>query len=135
MPDYLNPGTRKLIQTKMERGGYATPDDLVVAALASLEQQERFGEFGPGEMDKLLAAGESGGAFLDGAAALAARRQRRAERHNDVIPPLDRPAPCYEVRLHGWAYPASVENHGGNQRNRAAKEDRQGAAVDAAGRT
>jgi Arc/MetJ-type ribon-helix-helix transcriptional regulator len=80
MPDYLNPGTRKLIQRRMERGGYATRDDLVVAALASLDQQERFGDFEPGEMDKLLAEGESGGEFLDGAAALAARRRRRAER-------------------------------------------------------
>jgi Arc/MetJ-type ribon-helix-helix transcriptional regulator len=80
MPDYLNPGTRKLIQTRLQRGGYATPDDLVVAALASLEQQERFGEFEPGELDKLLAEGESAGEFRDGAAALAARRRRRAER-------------------------------------------------------
>ena len=80
MSDYLNPATRKLIQTRMKSGGYATPDDLIVAALASLEQQERFGDFGPGEMEALLAEGESGGEFLDGAAALAARRHRRAQR-------------------------------------------------------
>jgi Arc/MetJ-type ribon-helix-helix transcriptional regulator len=80
LSDYLTPGTRKLIQTRMERGGYASADDLVVAALASLDQQERFGDFEPSEMDKLLAEGESGGEFLDGAAALAARRRRRAER-------------------------------------------------------
>jgi hypothetical protein len=49
-----------------------------VAALASLEQQERFGDFATGELDRLLAEGEASGAFLDGEQALAQRRQRRA---------------------------------------------------------
>jgi hypothetical protein len=77
MTQFLNAGTRKLIESRMKRGGYATPDDVVVAALASLEQNERFGDFASGELDKLLAEGEGGG-FVDGAKALEARRRRRA---------------------------------------------------------
>jgi hypothetical protein len=75
---YLNDNTRKLIEARMSRGGYPTPDAVVIAALASLEQHERFGEFSPGELTALLAEGEASGQFMDGAAALSARRQRRA---------------------------------------------------------
>ena len=67
----------------MKRGGYPTPNELIVAALASLEQQERFGDFATGELDRLLAEGEASGAFLDGNEALAQRRQRRAARRSD----------------------------------------------------
>jgi Arc/MetJ-type ribon-helix-helix transcriptional regulator len=77
MAEFLTPDTRKLLQSRMKKGGYATPDDLVVAALASLEQQVRSGDFAAGELDKLLAEGESSGNFIDGAKALAARRRRR----------------------------------------------------------
>lgn len=75
MPQFLNAQTRRLIEHRMKRGGYATADEAVVAALASLEQHERFGDFAPGELEKRLADGEASGEFMDGAAALAARRQ------------------------------------------------------------
>jgi Arc/MetJ-type ribon-helix-helix transcriptional regulator len=78
MAQFLKPETRNLIHARMKRGGYSSPDDLVVAALASLEQQERFGDFAPGELGRLLAEGEASGPFLDGAEALATRRRRRA---------------------------------------------------------
>ena len=80
MTPSLNAETQRLIEDRMKRGGYPTPDDLIVAALASLEQQERFGDFATGELDTLLAEGEASGACLDGEQALAQRRQRRASR-------------------------------------------------------
>jgi len=43
----------------MKSGGYSTPKDALLAGLASLEQQEKFGDFAPGELDKLLAEGEA----------------------------------------------------------------------------
>jgi Arc/MetJ-type ribon-helix-helix transcriptional regulator len=77
MAQFLRAETRKMIDERMKRGGYATADEAVVAALTFLEQHERFGDFAPGELNQLLAAGESSGKFMDGATALAARRQRR----------------------------------------------------------
>src|SRR2546421_12438151 len=91
-PRYDGPGglmisltaqTQKLIQSWMKRGGYPTPDDIVRAALASLEQQERGGDFAPGELDQLLAVADAEierGEVLDGEEALRQRRQRRARR-------------------------------------------------------
>jgi hypothetical protein len=43
----------------MKRGGYASPEDALLAGLASLEQQEGFGDFKAGELDALIAAGEA----------------------------------------------------------------------------
>jgi Arc/MetJ-type ribon-helix-helix transcriptional regulator len=85
MTPFLSAQTRQLIEDRMKRGGYASPDDVVAAALASLDQHERFGDFEPGELDRLLAEGEADGDFLDGAEALAARRRRRGAK--DAEPP------------------------------------------------
>jgi putative addiction module CopG family antidote len=73
----LRASTRKLIETRLKSGGYATADDVVLAALVSLEQQERVGGFRPGELGRLLAEGEASGESLDGRKALRSRRRRR----------------------------------------------------------
>ena len=75
----IGPDVQKLIEERLGRGGYATPDDVILAAMGALEQVERFGDFGPGELDRLLAEGEAGEP-IDGVEALAARRKRRQER-------------------------------------------------------
>ena len=80
----LSPTTQKLIEEQMGRGGYATPDEVIVAALASLKQQQQQSQdaFEPGELDRLLAEGDADierGDVLDGEQALADRRRRRAE--------------------------------------------------------
>lgn len=67
----LNPETQRLIEERMKLGGYATPDDVVRAGLSSLEQQQDFGDFAAGEMDRLLAEGEQSGGPLDGEQVLA----------------------------------------------------------------
>lgn len=71
MDTLLSPETRKMIEQRVQRGDYATADELVRAGLASLDQHEALGEFTAGEMDALLAAGERSGAPLDGEQVLA----------------------------------------------------------------
>jgi antitoxin ParD1/3/4 len=48
----------KQIQDRVRSGKYRSAEDVVAAAISMLDQQERFGDFGPGELDKLLAEGE-----------------------------------------------------------------------------
>ncbi|HEX8914646.1 MAG TPA: type II toxin-antitoxin system ParD family antitoxin [Humisphaera sp.] len=77
----LSPEAERLVQQNISAGRYATPEDVVTAALASLAQSN--GDFASGEMERLLAEGEASIArdgTLDGDAALEARRQRRAQR-------------------------------------------------------
>jgi Arc/MetJ-type ribon-helix-helix transcriptional regulator len=77
----LNDRTQRMIEEQLGRGGYATPDEVVQAALTSLSQQQNAGGFEPGEMDALLAAGDADierGDVLDGEQALAERRRRRS---------------------------------------------------------
>jgi len=50
----------------MKSGRYATPEDVLAAALSSLAQDETAGEFDNGEFDQLLADGERSGHALDG---------------------------------------------------------------------
>jgi hypothetical protein len=61
----------------------------MAAAVVSLDQQERFGDFAPGELDRLLAEGErsiSWEGTLDGEEAFQLRRQRRRAQANHPIP-------------------------------------------------
>jgi hypothetical protein len=65
----------------VKSGAYATPEDVVAAAILTLEQQERFGDFTPGDLDELLAEGERSidqEGTIDGGQAFRRRRQRRA---------------------------------------------------------
>lgn len=52
----LNPETLRLIEDRLGRGGYASADDVVRAALASLDQHA---DFEPGELDRLLAVADA----------------------------------------------------------------------------
>jgi putative addiction module CopG family antidote len=49
---------RKLIDDRVRSGKYATPEDVVKAALTALDQNDRFGDFAPGELDRLIEEGE-----------------------------------------------------------------------------
>ena len=57
----ISPKTQKLIKERMKKGGYDSPEAVVLAGLASLQQDESFGDFEPGELDELLAEGEQSG--------------------------------------------------------------------------
>jgi Arc/MetJ-type ribon-helix-helix transcriptional regulator len=77
----LKPRVQKLIEKRLKSRKYASAEDVVTAALLSLEQQEQFGDFEPGELDKLVAEGERSlveEGPLDGDKAYRARLKRRA---------------------------------------------------------
>ena len=61
----LSPETEKLILQRMQSGGYRTAEEVLLAGLDALEQQQELGDFRPGEWEALLAEGEKGGESLD----------------------------------------------------------------------
>lgn len=81
----LDPKLQKLIDERVKSGKYARPEDVVAAALLTLDQQERFGDFASGELDELLAEGERSivkDGTLDGDEAFQLRQTRRADKKN-----------------------------------------------------
>ena len=75
----ITPAIQKLIQRRMKSGHYATPEDVLTAALNSLAQDEAANEFEAGELDQLLADGENSGEPLDGEEVLAELAKLRAQ--------------------------------------------------------
>lgn len=73
----LTPELERLIDRRMKTGHYATPQDVVAAALCHLDQDEKFGEFETGEMVRMLNEGESSGPPLDGEQVLGELRDLR----------------------------------------------------------
>ena len=76
----LDPEVQKLIDERVKSGRYATPEDVVAAALLTLDQQEWLGDFSPGEVDAMLAEGERSieqQDTLDGHDAFLQRRKTR----------------------------------------------------------
>jgi Arc/MetJ-type ribon-helix-helix transcriptional regulator len=49
---------KKLVERRMKAGGYATAEEVILAGLAALEQNESIGNFAPGELAALIAEGE-----------------------------------------------------------------------------
>lgn len=82
---FLDPELQKLIDERVKSGRYASAEDVIAAALLSLDQQETFGDFATGELDELLAEGERSIAeqgCIDGDEAARLRRERRAGKRN-----------------------------------------------------
>ena len=50
---------QKLIQDRVRSGRYGSAEDVIAAALTHLDQQERAGNFTPGQLDDLLSEGEA----------------------------------------------------------------------------
>jgi putative addiction module CopG family antidote len=73
----LPPRIAKLIEERVKSGKYGTPEDVVAAAVLHLDQQERFGDFEPGELDRLLEEGENSGPPLEGDEVMAELRALR----------------------------------------------------------
>lgn len=83
MPLSLSPETEKLVESKMRDGGYRSADDVVRAALATLDQMNRAREFAPGEVDRLLAEADAEierGDVLDGEEVFRELRELGAKR-------------------------------------------------------
>ena len=80
----LSPRIQKSIRQRVKSGKYQRPEDVVAAAIASLDQQEATGNFAPGEMDRLLEAGErdiASGNVIDADRAFAELRRLAARKH------------------------------------------------------
>lgn len=79
----LDPKLQELIQERVKSGQYASAEDVVAAALLTLDQQERFGDFGSGELDEILVEGEwsiTEEGTLDGEEAFRLRQTRRSSK-------------------------------------------------------
>jgi antitoxin ParD1/3/4 len=81
----LKPDVQKLIDERVNSGKYSSSEEVLEAAVLALDQLENFGDFEPGELDRLLADGEESierDGTLDGEEAFRRRTQRRAQRRN-----------------------------------------------------
>lgn len=77
----ISPELQRLIERRVRSGQYATPEDVLAAAMHSLDQEETRAEFISGELDHLLEEGEESGELLDGEEVLA--ELRRLSRQGD----------------------------------------------------
>ena len=73
----LPPHVQKLIEDRVKSGKYGSPEDVVAAAVATLDQQEQLGEFDPGELERLIEEGERSGAPIDAEQVFAEQRELR----------------------------------------------------------
>ena len=79
----LKPEFQRIIDEQVQSGRYQSVEQVVEAALGALEAQEGFGNFAPGELERLLAEDErdiANGDVVDGATAFANLRARSATR-------------------------------------------------------
>jgi Arc/MetJ-type ribon-helix-helix transcriptional regulator len=76
----LKPGVIQRIADRVKSGKYGSAEDVVAAAIMTLDQQERMGDFASGELTRLLEEGERSIAqegTLDGGEAFRNRKARR----------------------------------------------------------
>lgn len=57
----LPAATAAFVEDQVRRGAFSTAEDVVVAALETFRADCEFGDFAPGELDRLLDEGERGG--------------------------------------------------------------------------
>jgi Arc/MetJ-type ribon-helix-helix transcriptional regulator len=55
----LSPHVEKIIADHIKSGRFTSPEDVITAAISSLDQSTTFGDFAPGELNELLAEGEA----------------------------------------------------------------------------
>lgn len=74
---------QKLIEERVRSGKYASPEEVITAALFALDQDEQ-GDFAAGELDALIEEGEASGTELEGLSVLAELRAMRQSRGRGV---------------------------------------------------
>jgi len=57
----LAPETKKIIDEFVETGEFSSVEEVISVAIHRLKSPEMFGDFAPGELDRLLAEGENSG--------------------------------------------------------------------------
>lgn len=78
----LKARVEKKISARVKSGKYDTPEDVVAAAIMTLDQQEKFGDFAPGELNAFIAKAEQDikkNGTLDGDYAYQLRRKRYSQ--------------------------------------------------------
>lgn len=55
----LSPGMQEFVERKLRAGEYQSPEQVIEAGLAVLQQQEGLKDFAPGELEALIAAGQA----------------------------------------------------------------------------
>lgn len=73
----LSNDLQRMVDSRVGSGRYASSEDVVAAALASLEQDEARSDVSPQSWDDLLADGEQSGPPIDGQTVLARLRALR----------------------------------------------------------
>ncbi|HUO07669.1 MAG TPA: type II toxin-antitoxin system ParD family antitoxin [Phycisphaerae bacterium] len=71
---------QRRITDRVNSGQYGSPEEVIAAALAALEHEERAMEFAPGELDRLVAEGDASGPALDGDTVLAELKAKHRAR-------------------------------------------------------
>jgi putative addiction module CopG family antidote len=61
----LDPKAQEMIEEHIKKGMYASPGDVIFAALGALESAETFGDFEPGELERLCEEGLNSGPAED----------------------------------------------------------------------
>ena len=74
----LPPQIERQILDRVESGKYQSVEDVICAALFSLDQRESVRDFKQGELDRLIEEGERSGPPLDGEKVMEELRQLRA---------------------------------------------------------
>jgi Arc/MetJ-type ribon-helix-helix transcriptional regulator len=85
----LSARAQKIIEEKIKQGKYASPQDMVEAGLETLVQQEQFGDFLPGELDRLIEEGEADiakGGMHDGEKVFRELREKSLARRSGKTP-------------------------------------------------
>jgi putative addiction module CopG family antidote len=80
----LGPVAQRMIEERIRTGAYASPEEVVTAALAALQRDEAVGDFDADEMEKLLDEGERSGDALDAEQVFAELRDLRNRRPGKV---------------------------------------------------
>lgn len=74
-----NPELERFVAEELASGRFSSADELVSTALLQMKHAQTFGDFEPGELDKLIEEGETSGHPIDGEAVFAELRKLREQ--------------------------------------------------------
>jgi antitoxin ParD1/3/4 len=74
----LSPHVQEMIRKRLESGRYGSAEDVIVAGLEALDQEEELGDLAPGELDRLLEEAERSGGYVDGRQVFERLRRKHA---------------------------------------------------------
>jgi len=83
----LSPKMQKFIEDKVREGAFSSPEQVIEAGLETLEHEELYGIFEPGELESLLAEGQKDldeGRFEDGEVVFRRLRENAKARRQEL---------------------------------------------------